>query len=335
MRAGLVTDFLPWPSPGPPAGILTQQVVVTATGSPLPTASPGDVWASRSNTTGRYYMGGNTGTSPANASVQFNGTNVQHCIGTTCQSVAPFTAYDATVLAEPSATHYWKLNDTGALGPNSDCPATFADSISSGATAVPSPVPLGTSSPGPQNCGEPSIVKDGSGAAAFQSSDQGGTASGWLTIAAGTTPAVAGGFTVECIISGTAGVGNSSAQYWFTNDAGNGINIGTVAAQTSVNVTNWHLQIGGTSNTLQASFPNMVALDVVYKWDGTSNWLYANDSLIYKSSTNTPGNAGTLGKIGSIGTAATIFDGRIQKCSTYNTALSETKIRAHFLASGL
>jgi hypothetical protein len=272
--------------------------------------------------------------------------------GCTVSTASP-NPYVSTVLAETSATHFWEMNDSPGGSTPGPCPSTIADDISGGATAAPSPVVLTVvASPLPHPSGSPLAIQCG----AVGPIHNGNTAIEWIgpnaVPAFLTAPSAvfetlckAGGgtcnqpFTVECIVApanaGSFGARNTAgySYVWSIDTAGADGTMYTFE-EGSGDLAMWQSDPG----TQQFGLPGSgipVMLD--YEFDGTSiSYYFINGTLAHYATESPAKNNADLSFFGYNGaTAGRYWNGRMQGCSTYNTALTIQQIHAHYAATGL
>lgn len=285
------------------------------------------------------------------------GNLVLTCICSAANGTTGCTAvnYDATILAEPSATHYWKMSEPASPAPSAGvpgpCPSTLADSIGSGATGAPSPVPLTVqatpttypvSTQAPILCGAPGPVQDGETGTWWQGIGLQNT----LQIPSPvfeTLCKVGGGtcnlpFSWECIVENGIGGSNgpkSNSYLWSIDTGATDANL-TLALGAGAGGGAWSSYGSGSTSIVAASAAGVLQ-DIVYEYDGSTNVYYWINGTMVSSSTNKPEmtNA-SLSFWGWDGaTNGRNWNGRLEKCSTYNIELSAQQIMTHFMASGI
>ena len=285
------------------------------------------------------------------------GNLVLTCICSAANGTTGCTAvnYDATILAEPSATHYWKMNEAASPAPSAGvpgpCPSTLADSIGSGSTGAPSPVPLTVqatpttypvSTQAPILCGAPGPVQDGETGTWWQGIGLQNT----LQIPSPvfeTLCKVGGGtcnlpFSWECIVENGIGGSNgpkSNSYLWSIDTGATDANL-TLALGAGAGGGAWSSYGSGSTSIVAASAAGVLQ-DIVYEYDGSTNVYYWINGTMVSSSTNKPEmtNA-SLSFWGWDGaTNGRNWNGRLEKCSTYNIELSAQQIMTHFMASGI
>lgn len=243
--------------------------------------------------------------------------------------------YLTLLKAETSLTHCWFCGTTDAAG----C-GTAHDYVADGgyATAVPSAVPLPTftASPTPTapaisptpNCAAPGIVKDGNHAVAIFNRAGGGecTAFTWPLASEPTTAP----WTIEVLAAPTAQIPWDSGQEWVWNRG----NTGTFDAMYFTTYLLHDQWDGGTSsNDIVGRVLPFV--HIALEWDGTNHIDYVNGTMVYKDTTT----QSVITTSGSIGASASnsfgrCYAGRLQYFATYNTALSQADLYAHWAATG-
>ena len=121
-----------------------------------------------------------------------------------------YSSWLAYVESLPSVTHIWAGFD--AAGCNS-----LADSVGSGATALPSPVPLASPTtqptpPGAATCGAPGISNDGNTSVNFAGTTSGGN---YFTVPSGALPGLAASWSVCAAVKAAPyGQSDSNAIVW-------------------------------------------------------------------------------------------------------------------------
>jgi hypothetical protein len=253
--------------------------------------------------------------------------------------------YDSAILAEPSATHYWEMNDkpsscTGSYCTPGPCPSTMFDSIGAGATANPSPVPLvvttPTASPFPY-CAVPSPIKDNETFAELNNNN--GQQGDAFLIPSGIIGTLCNGnaggtcthaFSIECIVVPDFATTNNG--FFFGDDTTNS-NFAMFFNLTSGGGSLVYEHAGSTTS-INGTTGSFVPYDVVYSNNGSSGALYVNASNLLNALTVPTVAANVQSSFGLFGNSAT-FRGRIGKCSTYNTALTQIQVWTHYLTSAL
>ena len=250
-------------------------------------------------------------------------------------------AYDKLILSEASTTHFWP-------GTGSSC---LADAIAGGATALPSPVPLTTptpgSTPGPYpSCSAPSISGDGENAVQFatlaSSGVPGGVGQDYLIIPSATLPA-SGTYTIEWVEkSSTPWYGSGSiAAIDFTIDGTDTGDLQSTVVDILQNSGYYghKLFFGGSGSQGNIDLLGIgVPLDIAITEDGTLLKMYINCDLVGQHNQSTgvfnQGNPGAWG--GSQNpSGGDVWGGRLAKLSVSNTAKSQTVLCTHTAALGL
>lgn len=216
-------------------------------------------------------------------------------------------SYDATILAEGSLTHYYKLNETSGT--------TAADSIG-GTNATLS---------GTASVNQSPIFSDSTKSYSFGG---GNVQVSTSRLIGSTSP-----WTIECEFYCTSI--SSAGAVW---SVGNG---GLTHYACLTPLASGHLSLtqftgaGGTYTTITVT--NSTAYHCVATYDGTNITVYLNGgvanggqegAVAYSQSSNGPGNAFLIGSNGN----GQNFPGRISKVAIYNSVLTQTQITAHWLA---
>lgn len=237
--------------------------------------------------------------------------------------------WDTVALAETSATHVYPMNDAAPCN-------TIADAISSGATALPSPVPLPTATGTPHiTCGAPPLGFDGETSVYFP-----GNASAWIQIPSTVVPS-SGTYSIEVVAKTSVATGSTSAGaaqqtlgIMSLSASGTPFHIGRFQSGSSPYVYTDSIALNSTNISYIDNIPGNQTTDIIFTWDGTTASFYVNGDLVY-SANSTPSFGGQLGSLGYNLGASQIFAGRIAKFAVYNTALSQAKVWAHVAALGL
>jgi hypothetical protein len=229
--------------------------------------------------------------------LQYNGSKwVNASIGSVLSS------YDATIAAESSLTHFWKLND--AAGSTSAVDSKGSSNLTQNGTVV---------------FGSKPITRDGETSALFD-----GNVANYLTLPSGVLPSGATAFSVEMVIQM---VEQASANIvWFSACSGNELDI--YNDQTTYKVV---LNLAGTGGAQTG--PNIMRggtpYHLVFTQDGnTSNILYVNGIAMTQAFAR-----GTFSGTGAVGqkTGGNFpFFGQMAKLATYNAKLTAAQVRAHY-----
>jgi hypothetical protein len=302
--------------------------------SPVPSGSPPIIWNSTTNV------------ASINLGPCFPVVAGQMELNLTASSCSPTnSSYDGLILSEASATHFWKGNDA------SGC-TTIADAIAGGATAVPSPVPLTTPTPGGTPgpypvCGFPSITNDGETSIEFPAATNNGTANvgqGYFVVPAVTMP-TSGSYTIEWVDKSASPyiASGSLTAVIFELDGSNGAILSdTIDDNVLTSSFVGHKLFYGGSSGAKGPIDMMaigVPLDeaLVYNSSATTLSFYVNCELLFSTSQAASGvyNTGSPGGWGGVPGANPPFLGRMAKLSVHNTALSQTTLCTHTAALGL
>jgi len=241
-----------------------------------------------------------------------------------CYFKSTTSAFDTSVLAIASVTHFWKGADTAPCN-------TLADAIAGGATANPSPVPMPTESP--VTCGAPGISNDGETSVGFTGSN--GVKS-CLDVPASTLP-TSGSFSILMVAAPQPlGTTSDTPVYFQIKDNTGNLTLYWSVAGVNDSPIN-HVVMNTTdvgSTVVNAVRPNLYA----YTWDGTHSSLYVNgDAVMVNTDTPTFGDGSTVGHIGCQRTSSSFgawVVGRMSKFIIANTALSQTTIQSLTAALG-
>lgn len=277
-----------------------------------------------------------------------SGSNlVLTCVPTCVASVCSTNQYVPTVLAETSATHFWEMNDSPGGSTPGPCPSTITDAIAGGATAAPSPVvltvitspmPSPAGSPLTIECGVAGPIKNGNTAIAFRAVN----IASYLTVPNSvfqTLCNASGGscihpFTVECIVSlGNAAYYASSGNNFIWSIDTTSHDFLSIKGSGGGDSSTWE---GDSKSFGQAGSGTSVMVD--WETDNTDTYLFLNGQLAAAPFAGVGDiTASSLSFFGWDGVNAGInfFNGRMQGCSTYNTALSLSALEKHYAATGL
>lgn len=249
-----------------------------------------------------------------------------------CPTAAPTPNYVSVMLAETSMTHFYKFTGNTVGSTPGPCATSFADSISAGATAAPSPVPLTLATGAPQ-CGFPGVIQDGN--TSMVPNNSGATAASWFSGDSSiiqTICNVSGGtcnlpFSVECVYYPS--ITNIGASRLFAVDAGQGL-VPNYAALTGT------LAVFVSNASKNAVFTGMEPVDFVYTFDGASTTKFYANGLLVGSIAASPAhvNAATVTFGGDAASTGASWTGRMQYCATFNAALTTQQVQAHFKATG-
>jgi hypothetical protein len=332
-------------SGGSPCGLYDNQVGGGNNGILF---GPGGTGFSGTCGLGLPYIGANQQvcTGPATSGVSgLPPYNLQPCSGTT------YNTYQSLILLETSMTHDWPMNDSPGGATPGPCPSTIADVVASGATAAPSvenltvvssPLPSPAGSPLALQCGVAGPMKGGSSPNAIEWMGQQGIPA-YLSVPSPVfeTLCKAGGgtcnqpFTLECIVdpANSASYSTSGFTYLWSID-------------TSTDLSLFIEYPGGGDGIYWYSFDSQnfgaaasgVPVMLDYEFDGASqSYWFINGTLAATKSAAPSMVNSSLSFFGWDGATAggKYWNGRMQGCSTYNTALSITKIHLHYAATGL
>jgi hypothetical protein len=209
--------------------------------------------------------------------------------------IASASTYDQTVLAD-SPTHYWPLNDASG---STSC----ADLKGGSALTVNGTVQLGVGG----------LINDGESGAYFPSST-----SAYLSIPSGSLPAGSGSFSMEAWTQNYTG----ATVGWFTPAGGSCPQFISNSGQQDITVNG---SIIGT--TTPASY--VVSFHVVLTYDGTTVKYYVNSVLQYSAAASITITAG----VGQVSSSAVAWRGKAAKIAFYNTALTQSRVQAHYAAA--
>lgn len=283
----------------------------------------GGTWSISRDTVIGSIIGGTSGTSKINI---VSGSATVACAAN--HLTQPLVSYDATILAESSLTHYWKLNE--AAGSTS-----FADS--KGATALT----ITSDTAGNIAAGWKGTVQDGQSAVLFRGIAAAKT-NGIINIPSGVMPA-SGSWSWEMVLGWeglfTAVIGvpmcidtsgtNMSMGYYIRND------------QFAVKNCIWFSLAGGVDNWQPDSAVRIGrGTHLVCTVDSVANktTLYNNGVKVPTQFTGTAYQtaAGGLGTyLPSRDAGVYAYAGKISKFAIYNAALTEAQAQAHADAAGL
>lgn len=261
--------------------------------------------------------------------------------------VATPNPFEAAILSRPDVTHFWEMHDNPAAGAGTPgpCPTgagQIVDSIGSGATGNPSPVPLTvvTTSPvPPPTCGLAGMLPDIAGPSTsilfcHNASVTAGTAKGcgvsathnsYLQIPSGTLPASP--YTIGCIVALTPVTNAADSEGFYS--AGSGTELRLQDGSSGVFVANINNVASGSAGIL------LKGSLYVFTNDGTTSRLFINAAPITAPTVNPSPPAG-VGSFGDeIGSANTGLDGRMQDCWYANTAWPASTINYFYSLTGL
>jgi hypothetical protein len=234
-------------------------------------------------------------------------------------SILRGSAYDATIMAESSLTHFWRMNDAPG--------STYAADMKGSANLTV----VGSAN---LHFGAPSISGDYETSLYLPGLD-----TNYLSFPAGTLPTT-DPVTLEWVV---LNLGTSATEIFFSADASASADIGlhTGAAQPSgyqfqsVMASGYTVDVGPYVSPM---LPEDIVLEV--QTGGNPSVLYINGVLVssgggaWGSPINTVGSgAGSVGRL--TGTTGSSFIGLMSKFAIYNSFLSLNQIQAHVQALGL